>query len=649
MITIDRCLFINRAPFSEPLEICMKEGVNVLCGINGRGKTTILSYIVDAIYEMARPNYQGSFEGRENRYYRVSSSFHLIDSGKPSIVYIRFLVDERTVDYIDVRGKLTEAEYNHLVKYKGKIDYKRIKNGLASSDTVKTFSCMETDPLIKDLFRKYILTYFPSYRYELPGYLNIPYKGDAEISNLIRYSNELPNLIEVCTGLDKLSGWILDIVLDWEVNKRTQRVQVKDGFVEVDNTPESFVWNSLSMIMKEILVSKQYPGRVRLGIGRRSKSGNRISVMHDTPSGSTELVCPNLSLLSSGEASLLCMFGEIIRQADRLRNNIILNDIQGIVLIDEIEKHLHIRLQKEALPKLLKLFPKVQFIVSSHSPFLNMGLAAEPNLKCHVYDLDNGAIECEPTSNEEYQKTYELFINERNTFAKALSEIRPRVDALTKPLVITEGKTDWKHIKKALDYYKSQNELLDLDYDLVEYDFDFGDSKLDTALKHYSRFTNRYKIIGIFDCDEGTGRAIHKMNGIKDYGNGVFGMAIPVPDYRNYNEGGISIEFLYKNEDLKKQDINGRRLYITSEFDSNGRFKENREVSVKNAREVKDYTEPSREKIHDHDVIDIEGNSLALSKESFANNILYSVAPFDNIDFSGFRAVFDRLKSIIAI
>ena len=48
MMKVEKCLFINRAPFKDNLEICFQKGINVLCGINGRGKTTIISYIVDA-------------------------------------------------------------------------------------------------------------------------------------------------------------------------------------------------------------------------------------------------------------------------------------------------------------------------------------------------------------------------------------------------------------------------------------------------------------------------------------------------------------------------------------------------------------------------------------------------------------------------
>ena len=45
-------------------------------------------------------------------------------------------------------------------------------------------------------------------------------------------------------------------------------------------------------------------------------------------------------------------------------------DIPGIVIIDEIDLHLHPQLEKVALNCLTKAFPKVQFIVSTHSPLV---------------------------------------------------------------------------------------------------------------------------------------------------------------------------------------------------------------------------------------------------------------------------------------
>ena len=56
----------------------------------------------------------------------------------------------------------------------------------------------------------------------------------------------------------------------------------------------------------------------------------------------------------------------------------------GIVMIDEVETHLHLQLQKIILPMLTTLFPNIQFIVSSHSPFV---LSSLPNAT--AYDLEH--------------------------------------------------------------------------------------------------------------------------------------------------------------------------------------------------------------------------------------------------------------------
>ena len=56
----------------------------------------------------------------------------------------------------------------------------------------------------------------------------------------------------------------------------------------------------------------------------------------------------------------------------------------GIVLIDEVETHLHLQLQKTVLPMLTTLFPNIQFIVSTHSPFVLSSLS-----NATAYDLEH--------------------------------------------------------------------------------------------------------------------------------------------------------------------------------------------------------------------------------------------------------------------
>lgn len=59
-------------------------------------------------------------------------------------------------------------------------------------------------------------------------------------------------------------------------------------------------------------------------------------------------------------------------------------DLPGIVLIDEIETHLHIEMQKAILPFLTGFFPNIQFIVTTHSPFV---LTSLPDSV--VFDLES--------------------------------------------------------------------------------------------------------------------------------------------------------------------------------------------------------------------------------------------------------------------
>lgn len=90
--------------------------------------------------------------------------------------------------------------------------------------------------------------------------------------------------------------------------------------------------------------------------------------------------------LSDGYSSVIHIISDLILRMDK---NWILNDelseydIEGIVLIDELETHLHIELQKKILPFLTAFFPRIQFIVTTHSPYI---LNSISNAK--AYDLE---------------------------------------------------------------------------------------------------------------------------------------------------------------------------------------------------------------------------------------------------------------------
>ncbi len=75
----------------------------------------------------------------------------------------------------------------------------------------------------------------------------------------------------------------------------------------------------------------------------------------------------NIEQLSDGEQSLVIIVADIARRSFLASTNLGLNAF-GIVLIDEIELHLHPGWQRKILPALTKTFPNIQFITTTHSP-----------------------------------------------------------------------------------------------------------------------------------------------------------------------------------------------------------------------------------------------------------------------------------------
>ena len=86
--------------------------------------------------------------------------------------------------------------------------------------------------------------------------------------------------------------------------------------------------------------------------------------------------------MADGYAAFLNIYMELLM---RFENTYAVVEYEqtAIVMIDEIETHLHVELQKRVLPFLTRMFPNVQFIVSTHSPFVINSLA-----NAVIYDLE---------------------------------------------------------------------------------------------------------------------------------------------------------------------------------------------------------------------------------------------------------------------
>jgi hypothetical protein len=87
----------------------------------------------------------------------------------------------------------------------------------------------------------------------------------------------------------------------------------------------------------------------------------------------------NINQLSSGERNLLALVGDIAIRLIQLNPNVTnpLEEGRGIILIDEIDLHLHPLWQRKVIPKLREIFSEIQFVVTTHSPFVVQSVEAK--------------------------------------------------------------------------------------------------------------------------------------------------------------------------------------------------------------------------------------------------------------------------------
>jgi predicted ATP-binding protein involved in virulence len=105
-----------------------------------------------------------------------------------------------------------------------------------------------------------------------------------------------------------------------------------------------------------------------------------------------------INQLSDGEKCLLALVGDLARRL-AIANPGLEDPLQGtgVVLIDEIELHLHPSWQYEIIPALTRTFPNCQFIVTTHSPIVLSQVKPE-GIFCLEKDKDGKVIAYHPDS-----------------------------------------------------------------------------------------------------------------------------------------------------------------------------------------------------------------------------------------------------------
>ncbi|RKU22887.1 hypothetical protein C6503_03740 [Candidatus Poribacteria bacterium] len=477
----------------------------VIVGPNGSGKTIFLSYIVDALFEFAKRAFRDIVVPDSSRGTPYFRDIHprAIRSGEHfSLSLLRFKVNkylnvnETDLYYCEKLGSVDPDSYSPDVKSV----FAPVWNWTTSGNH-KNVLIDERTVAIE--IERHAHAFFPSSRREDPDWLNPKSLQARLVDYESRFFNDVLNKslwIETCAA-ENIS-WVLDVYLDSLVDFDEQPSKS-----HLKYRPEFTLGQQLTLTqsrgnVEQILQTILQDETAELILNPRYFGPSRISIkIGDGPT------IPTLPSLSAGQSQLFNLFATIIRYGEwrNLNKSMNLSQIAGLVIIDDIDANLHPTLQHDVLPQLIGMFPKVQFIVSSHSPLFLLGMEKRFGAeKVTILELP----EAKRINSERYSEFGKAFEYYQSTQSFE-DETKRRFAAGTKPLVLTEGPLDVRYIRRALDVL-GKNELLNsLDIEFVGIEDDSGKTRFggDTWLNNfrniYEANTSLYHrpILLLYDCD----------------------------------------------------------------------------------------------------------------------------------------------------
>ena len=145
-------------------------------------------------------------------------------------------------------------------------------------------------------------------------------------------------------------------------------------------------------------------------------------------------------LLSDGYRNMIGMVADIAYRMATLNPQSeiqVIEETEGIVLIDEIDLHLHPKWQRIVIEQLLRTFPKVQFVASTHSPFIIQSLRQgkliqldeNTNAEYHNLSIEDIAENVQGVELPQKSKRYRDMMAVAEAYYKRLHEFNNESDA----------------------------------------------------------------------------------------------------------------------------------------------------------------------------------------------------------------------------
>lgn len=350
----------------------------IVVGKNGAGKTLLLSHLVDSLIEIKKKTYRELPEIEHEAFYKIGKKNYIGKESDFSYVSIDYGNEQASCHYLDVMSTTPE---NHKENPQG------FRSGFNYSEFEKNGFFKEAWGNTGKMHDNFICLYLPTSRYYNPAWLNSDSDKCSRTEKRNNVGVSVNNIIKE-NVISDIERWVADVLLDRNVYERVESTKTLfefkgsewiEGSYVIDEGFKGKNTNILRLLNRFLgeLFRPKYKNLEYARIGLSPKqSGRNISIIVQEYGSSEVTVAPTFQHLSSGEAMLISMFASIVKDCDYLTDTTLdsLDDIKGIVIIDEIDLNLHIEYAKDVLPNVIKMFKNVQFVITTHSPFFLMGM-----------------------------------------------------------------------------------------------------------------------------------------------------------------------------------------------------------------------------------------------------------------------------------
>lgn len=329
-MNLESIRLVNYACFRD-ITVPFNSGFNIIAGINGSGKTSLLNGIRDYLTFY----YSGTLPELKNP--RIEIQIHdghyKFERQYPISIEVMGKQDSNETLFHSTFTRQNEIQ---VPSYEG--ENKTLLYGQNVLDKETTY------PLI------------------------IFYDAHRSWRSTERPRNEVQIMQEKPSRMDAYSEWKCasqdtEALKEWVIVKTMERLQT---FAETGRSPNNTdnVHDELSLVNQAISMTIKEAKGLRYDIKQRSllmewnqPDGNVLTALFDN--------------LSDGERVMIGLVADIARRACILNPQLgkdVLKQTPGIVLMDELDLHLHPKCQRELPNGLKKVFPRVQFIATTHSP-----------------------------------------------------------------------------------------------------------------------------------------------------------------------------------------------------------------------------------------------------------------------------------------